>query len=109
MPVGRRSRVWKSNRSTDSEGVPSRRVRELRIGRDDGSGAVFIADPTVPIDSDLGVELLAVNACLMELWRSSAGLTYGLPVAHHEHEFDVLAERQRALVRAIRAGAEDDR
>lgn len=82
-------------------------LRELRLGRDDGSGAVFIGDPTIPVDSAAGVELLAVNAALMQCWDEiRIGRAHGLPVIHHERSFDELAHRQRTLRDAIRAAEE---
>lgn len=79
-------------------------MRRLRAGIDDGSGDVFIADPTISIDSPLGVELLAVNAALMECWNAiQANRSLGLPTVHHESDFDELAGQQQEITRAIRA------
>lgn len=83
-------------------------MRELCIGVDDGSGAVFIGDPSIPVDSELGVELLAVNAALISCWEDlNFNASLGLPTAHHEDEFDELAARQRALKAAIREIGDD--
>jgi hypothetical protein len=83
-------------------------VRQLRIGVDDGSGDVFIGDPSIPITSDLGVELLAVNAELMECWQEiAANRAFGLATIHHEENFEELAERHHELKAAIRASGDD--
>ncbi|MFN8204497.1 MAG: hypothetical protein U0S48_18225 [Solirubrobacteraceae bacterium] len=84
-------------------------MRRLRAGIDDGSGDVFIADPTIPVASPLGVELLSVNAALTECWSAmQANRALGLPTAHHESEYDELAQRQQAIKRAIEAGDQMD-
>jgi len=80
-------------------------MRRLRTGIDNGSGDVFVSDPMVPVTSDLGVELLTVNAALIECWDAiQANRALGLPVAHHESEFEQLARRQQEIKHAITAG-----
>jgi hypothetical protein len=77
-------------------------MRRLRTGIDDNSGDVFVADPTIPVASPEGVELLAVNAALIECWEAiEANRAFGLPTTHHESEFDELANQQRRLKKAI--------
>lgn len=62
-----------------------------------------MGDPTLPVDSSLGIELLLVNAELMEGWQEiRRGRAYGLPTVHHEQEFEDLAARQRGLIQALR-------
>lgn len=79
-------------------------MRRLRVGSDDGSGDVFVADPTIPVDSPLGAEVLAVNAALIECWNAiQAHRALGLPTAHHESESDELASRQLEIKRATMA------
>ena len=80
------------------------------MGADDGSGDVFVGDPAVPVDSELGVQLLAVNAQLLTVWADiQAARVYGLRHEHHRHDFEQLADVQQQLLAAIRAGQEDDR
>jgi hypothetical protein len=77
------------------------------VGRDDGSGDVFVGDPTVPVNSPFGVELLLVNAELMETWDELvAARASGRRDEHHRDCFERLAARQKKIITAIRA--EDD-
>jgi hypothetical protein len=70
---------------------------------------VFVGDPTIPIASELGVELLVVNAELMETWNELvAARAYGLRDEHHRECFERLAARQKKIIAAIRAEDDND-